>query len=119
MDEQLPVFKKSALVELIASVCHEANRGFCAAMGDPVSAAWDEASEHIKESARNGVLFHMEDDHQPEKTHPSLVPFENLLSYEKAKDHIFKAIVDQMCMECEFVDDEVEDSGPVPEGLNG
>lgn len=104
--------------ELIAKVCHEANRAYCAALGDHSQPAWQDAPEWQRESAIGGVLFHM---HNPDaspsashdswleqkrrdgwrygpvkdaeaKTHPCFVPYEELPVEQRAKDYIFGAI---------------------------
>ena len=45
-------------VERVARICHEANRGYCEALGDTSQVPWDEAPENIKFSAIAGVKFH-------------------------------------------------------------
>ena len=103
----------------IASVAHEANRMFCRAHGDFSQPEWGDAPEWQIESAIDGVLFHManpsagpEASHNnwcamkasngwtyglvkdPEaKTHPCMVPFDQLPLEQQAKDHLFRAIV--------------------------
>jgi hypothetical protein len=44
----------------IAQICHEANRAYCAQLGDDSQVPWDEAPEWQKDSAINGVQFHMD-----------------------------------------------------------
>ncbi len=110
-----------AIVEIIARTCHEANRAYCQAIGDNSQKPWDESPEWQKESARNGVLFHLNGDHGPEasheswlaekradgwkygpvknpetKEHPCFVPYSELPLEQKAKDYIFRAIVHAM-----------------------
>lgn len=103
----------------VAEIAHEVNRAFCKAMGDESHAPWKEAPKEIRNSAVDGVRFHLENPHvTPEqshenwfkfkekdgwvfgetkdivaKTHPCMVPYEDLPIEQKAKDHIFKAIV--------------------------
>jgi hypothetical protein len=106
-------------IEKIARVCHEANRGWCIANGDHSQAAWEDAAEWQRESAIDGVKFALSnpdarDSAQHDswmqlklsegwrygkikdataKTHPCLVPFEQLPAEQQAKDRIFRAIV--------------------------
>lgn len=106
-------------IDMTARICHEANRAYCAAIGDHSQPAWDDAPEWQRDSARNGVVFHFEnpDDgpagsHEnwmkvkeadgwvygpvkdPEaKTHPCMVPYSELPREQRLKDYIFVAIV--------------------------
>lgn len=110
------------LVEDIARVCHEANRAYCIALGDDSQLPWDDAPGWQKESAIKGVRFILDNDNatpadshnswmlekardgwvygevkDPEKkTHPCFVPYEQLPVEQRAKDHIFGAIVRRM-----------------------
>lgn len=109
-------------VEQIARVCHEANRAYCATLGDLSQPAWEYAPDWQKDSARNGVKFHLE---RPEgvapspaasheswlaqkraegwkygavknpatKEHPCFLPYDELPVAERLKDYIFSAIV--------------------------
>lgn len=104
---------------LIAKTCHEANRAYCQAMGDDSQPSWEEAPDWQVKSAINGVAFHIvnksagpEASHNswmtekqadgwvygevkdPEaKTHPCMVPFDQLPKEQQAKDYIFRSIV--------------------------
>lgn len=106
-------------IEYIAEVCHEVNRGFCAAHNDFSQPAWNEAPEWQKQSARNGVRAALadpgrkpSDSHEgwarekladgwtwgpvkdPEKKlHPCLVSYEDLSQEQRAKDALFLAVV--------------------------
>lgn len=105
-------------VEFAAKVCHEANRAFCESIGDHTQKSWDDAPDWQIESAMNGVMFVMINDTTPEathnnwlrkkeddgwvygevkdadnKTHPCMVPYEQLPVEQKSKDYIFRAIV--------------------------
>ena len=103
----------------IAKVCHEANKAYCEGIGDLSQVNWESAPEWQKQSAINGVIFHistpdalasashdswMEEKvkagwiygevKDPEKkTHPCIVPFDELPADQQAKDHLFKAII--------------------------
>jgi len=106
-------------IEHIAQLCHEANAAYCRSIGDFSQPNWLSAPEWQKQSARNGVMFHIHNpsasagaSHQswydekladgwsygPEKNpdrkqHPCMVPFGELPIEQQIKDHIFKAIV--------------------------
>ncbi|SRR6266849_5162048 len=108
-------------IELIARVCHEANRAYCTALGDDSQPAWESAPAWQKQSARDGVVANLvpgglrirqpEDSHNswmetklrtgwrwgpkkdPEKKeHPSLLPYRSLTPEERRKDLLFMAI---------------------------
>jgi hypothetical protein len=103
---------------LVAHQCHEANRAIQISTGDPnPSPPWEEAPEWQKESALEGVAhaawgatseqlhdewrkFKYADGWQygleknPEtKTHPCLIPYDELPEEQKMKDRVFRAIV--------------------------
>lgn len=106
----------------IAIVCHEANKAWCSVNADESQKSWNEAEEWQRESAVNGVLFRMDNPNaghdaqhnswmeekikdgwvfgevkDPEKkTHPCIVPFEQLPEFQKKKDALFCAIVDAL-----------------------
>lgn len=44
--------------EDIAKVCHEANRAYCAGIGDHSQKSWEESPDWQRTSAINGVKFH-------------------------------------------------------------
>jgi len=106
-------------IELIAKTCHEVNRVYCQSLGDQSQPIWELAPEWQKQSAKDGVLFHMnnpeagpEGSHEnwmktkfedgwiygetkdPEKkTHPCLVPYRELPAEQQFKDAFFIAVV--------------------------
>ncbi len=108
-----------APIEAIARVCHEANRAWCEANGDHSQRPWDEAEQWQRDSAITGVRFALDNPDAPAsaqhdawsrdkiadgwtyglvkdaaaKTHPCLVPFEQLPEQQQAKDRLFKAVV--------------------------
>lgn len=108
--------------EQVARVCHEVNRAYCAALGDHSQAAWEDAPEWQRSSASMGVALHRahpdagsEASHiawtqnkindgwtygpikdAVNKTHPCLVPFNQLEPAQQAKDFIFKAVVNAL-----------------------
>lgn len=107
-------------VENLASICHEANRMYCNVNADFSQMLWEIAPDWQKQSCIKGVEFHINnpdasagDSHRAWlahkvsegwiygeykdihlKTHPCMVPFEELPIEEQLKDHLFKAIVD-------------------------
>tara|TARA_R110000851_G_scaffold6659_3_gene26655 strand:- start:2453 stop:2797 length:345 start_codon:yes stop_codon:yes gene_type:complete len=109
-------------INKVAKTCHEANRALCEAFGDTSQTSWEDAPEWQTKSARNGVLFHIsnpkagdsashdnwskekvadgwvygEEKDADLKTHPCLVPFEELPPVQQAKDRIFRRIVHAM-----------------------
>lgn len=107
----------------IAQVCHETNRALQALVGDPVSPPWDETSPQLRDSAVAGVrdalagatpqqLHQSWCDHKTEqgwklgpvkdeqaRTHPCLVPYHLLPAAQRAKDHVFHALVHTLTQE--------------------
>ena len=103
----------------VARTCHEVNRVWCIYNNDDSQPIWDEAPDWQKESAINGVLFHLtnpgageEASHDnwmeekikdgwiygPEKIpelkrHNCLVPFNELPLAQQFKDRLFRTIV--------------------------
>lgn len=106
-------------IPTIAMICHEANRAWCASIGDTSQVPWNEAPEWQQESAIRGVEFAYENPnltaeaqhdnwvsdkladgwvHGPikcpsTKTHPCIVPYSALPEEQKVKDILFRAIV--------------------------
>ena len=103
----------------IAEICHLVNKAYCDAIGDLSQPRWDDAPDWQKQSAINGVRFHLENDVTPEqshenwmaekeadgwiyddvkdavkKTHPCLVLYHELPEEQIMKDKLFKAVVD-------------------------
>ena len=108
--------------EQIAKVAHEVNRAYCFAIGDTSQVAWEDAPQWQRDSAINGVNFHLANptagpDHShnewlkekreagwkygpvknPEtKEHPCFVPYDELPVEQKAKDYLFLGVVHAM-----------------------
>ena len=106
--------------EDVAKICHEANKAYCATIGDDTQPSWEDAPERQKESAINGVRFHClnenttpADSHNSwlkekteqgwswgeikdaeKKEHPCFTAYENLPKSQQIKDYIFKNIVE-------------------------
>lgn len=109
-----------AALEMVARICHQANKVICEANGDTSQKNWEEAEQWQRDSAKNGVTFRVENPEAPEsaqhdawsadkvkegwvygevkdpvaKTHPCLVPFDQLPPFQQLKDKLFCAIVD-------------------------
>lgn len=106
-------------MDVVAMVCHEANRAWCEANDDFSQPAWKDAPIWQRDSALNGVIFHSEhpdagdsashDNWMAEKvrdgwvygaikdpvakTHPCMVPFHELPKEQQIKDAVFRSIV--------------------------
>lgn len=106
-------------VEMIAKLAHEINRAYCCAIGDNSQPAWEDAPQWQKTSARDGVIFHLDNPgsgpqashknwmkekiaagwkygpikNAETKEHPCLVAFEALPAEHRAKDYLFAAAV--------------------------
>lgn len=111
---------KTITVESIARACHEANKALREAVGDTSQKHWEAAEQWQRDSAVAGVQFRLnnpsaKDSAQHDawcedkvkagwvygpvkdtaaKTHPGLVPFEDLPPEQRAKDVLFCAVVD-------------------------
>lgn len=105
--------------EHIARVCHEANRAYCATLGDLSQPAWRHAPDWQRESAIAGVEFLLAnpnatpaDNHESwlavkradgwkwgpikdpvTKEHPCFVAYDRLPVAQRRKDTLFLAIV--------------------------
>jgi len=104
-----------------AQVAHEVNRAWCNANGDNSQPSWENAPYWQKQSAIEGVKFHLNnpnaknsashDNWMKQKindgwvygeikdpkanppTHPCIVPFENLLLVDQIKDSLFRSTI--------------------------
>lgn len=110
-------------VNEIAKVCHEANRALTSIIGDvPVQAPWELCPVDMQQSCIRGVAFALANPDAPpaaqheawmkdrlaqgwkwgperselEKTHPALVPYEQLPEAVRKKDALFKAVVNAL-----------------------
>lgn len=105
-------------IDLIAEVCHEANRVLQAQTGEVVNFPWANTSESLRESGRIGVRAALAGASPRElheswiatkvadgwvygeikdfaaKTHPQLVDYDNLPAEQQTKDKLFRAIVE-------------------------
>ncbi len=106
-------------IENIAEICHEANAAYCRALGDSSQPSWASAPDWQRNSAVNGVRFKIEHPEAPpsaqheawleqkrtegwkygpvknpeKKEHPCFIPYTGLPLEQRAKDHLFCAIV--------------------------
>lgn len=105
-------------VRAIARICHEVNRAYSQSLGeDPPS--WEDAPQWMRDSAIDGVQFHIrnpqagpegshanwamhktalgwgygETKDAAKKTHPCLVPYDQLPVEAQIKDELFVAVV--------------------------
>lgn len=109
-------------IQSIARVCHDANASYCRAIGDYSQMSWDEAEEWQRQSAISGVQFALDNPTAPasaqhdswlsakeadgwkygevkdanKKEHPCMVPYISLPIEQRAKDHLFKAVVNAL-----------------------
>ena len=108
-------------IERIAKTAHDINKAYCEATGDFSQPTWEDAPDWQRDSALNGVAFHLENDVTPEdshinwmkqkesegwvygdtkdpeaKTHPCMVPYAELPVEQRVKDYLFKAAVETM-----------------------
>lgn len=109
-------------LERIARVCHQANKAFCEANGDNSQKDWEVAEAWQRESAMKGVAFRINNPtagHDAQhnswmkekvdtgwvygevkdaeaKTHPCILPFEQLPRFQQRKDALFCTIVDTL-----------------------
>lgn len=106
-------------LELAAMTAHEVNRAYCTANGDLSQPKWDDAPDWQKDSARLGVLhIKANPDSTPDasheswlaqkvkdgwvygpkkdaeaKTHPCMVPYDQLPFSDRVKDYLFGGVV--------------------------
>lgn len=102
-----------------AKAAHAGNKAYCESIGDDSQPEWKDAPDWQKESALAGVQFHIDnpdaedsashdswmaqkvvdgwvhgEEKDPEaKTHPCIVPFEDLPEDQQHKDKLFKETV--------------------------
>lgn len=114
--------RPNTAIDFIAQICHEANRIWCEANGDYSQKSWNDAEEWQRISVYSGVHFRMTNPNSgidaqhnawmkekidagwvygavkdaEKKTHPCIIPFEELPEFQKKKDALFCAIVDSL-----------------------
>lgn len=106
-------------IALIATIAHGINLAYSASLGDHSHLPWEETPEELKKSIEYGVKMHLENpETTPEqsheswlkqkevdgwvygevkdlknKTHPCILPYDQLPAEQKTKDYLFKAVV--------------------------
>jgi hypothetical protein len=106
------------LVVNVARVCHEANRAYCKTLGDTSQSSWENAPQWQKDSAMDGVQFHLDNPDADDaashenwlmdkrscgwvygptkdaenKTHPCMMKFQDLPETQQLKDRLFRSI---------------------------
>jgi len=109
-------------IQVVAQICHEANKVWCLVDGDTSQKHWEDAEEWQRDSAIKGVQFRLANPDAKEsaqhdawmqdkldsgwvygevkdaeaKTHPCIVPFDQLPEFQQKKDKLFCAIVDAL-----------------------
>jgi len=103
---------------LAAELAHEANRAYCASIGDTSQVRWEDAPKWQQDSALNGVRFvwpgttSTEESHvnwlaekerdgwhygpvkdAERKTHPCFLPYKDLPEDQRVKDTLFRSVV--------------------------
>lgn len=112
-------------IHQVARVCHEANKAYCEVIGDNSQKSWEEAEQWQRDSAIKGVEFRLNNSTAPAsaqhdawmddkvkdgwvygkiknpvaKTHPCIVPYDELPIEQRAKDKLFQAVVDSLSYE--------------------
>jgi hypothetical protein len=118
----MSVMKNDVEIAQIARVAHEVNRAYCEANGDTSQPPWEGAPDWQKQSAINGVKFHLEhpeaspaDSHESwlkektlagwkygptkdpaKKEHPCMVAYDALPQDQRTKDFLFLGVVRAM-----------------------
>lgn len=123
MSTELQGFEPTdAEVEVIACACHLVNKAYCEAIGDTSQPSWLDAPDWQKDSARDGVRAALADPNprrsherwlahkketgwvygdvkDPEKkTHPCMVPYDELPLAQRRKDGYFVDTVIQVAI---------------------
>jgi hypothetical protein len=108
--------------EIIAPICHEANKAYCESNGDYSQKHWSDAEDWQKESAVRGVQYRLDNPDAPpsaqhdswlkekvdngwvfgyekdaeKKTHPCVRPYEELPEFQRKKDQLFQSVIDAL-----------------------
>ncbi len=106
-------------IEQVARILHETNRAYCESIGDTSQTPWKDTEQWQRDAAVSGVEFMIanpaasplalheawvanktaggwvygEVKDSAAKTHPCLVPYEQLPVEQRVKDHLFVAVV--------------------------
>jgi hypothetical protein len=109
--------------EQIAKICHEAVAAYSKSLGDSKAIpSWDKATEEEKEAVTKSVILHIgsvdaypaenhnawvkervdsgwvfgEVEDEKKKTHPFILPFDQLPIEQQIKEHLLRGIVQSM-----------------------
>lgn len=118
MTEQNDKTEMDELIEMCARAAHEVNRTYCMTLGDDSQPTWEEAPEWQRESAIHGATRAIDGERKPDeshddwageklsdgwqwgrvkdaakKTHPCLLPYDQLPKHQQVKDEIFLSVV--------------------------
>lgn len=117
-----PEIMEMLQIPAIAQVCHQVNKSYCEAIKDYSQPEWEDAPEWQRGSAIRGVMSYIKDGYPDpkklhdnwledkkkngwswgrvkdgeKKTHPNMVPYEDLSQEDKIKDYLFGAVVKSM-----------------------
>lgn len=108
-------------INAIAVICHEVNGVFNRRHQDYSQPSWKNAPDWMRQSALNGVAAHIKENHTPEqshvvwyndkvadgwvygpekdpvkKTHPCMVPYNELPKKQQTKDVLFSSLVNNL-----------------------
>jgi len=118
----------ASVVEAAARAAHEVNRAYCLAIGDASQPPWEGAPEWQRASCREGVAgviagngpreshaswmrhklehgwTYGPDKDPGKKTHPCLVPYDELPPAQRAKDDLFVRTVGAVLRALQLID---------------
>ena len=106
-------------IQDIARICHQANKAYCEGIGDTTQLDWESAPQWQRDSAVQGVKFVLGNLDAPAsashdawvkdkvadgwqygpvkdpalKTHPCIVPYDQLPPTQRGEDYLFMAVV--------------------------
>ena len=115
----MPTNTKEQIIADCAKAAHEVNRAYCLGLGDDSQKPWENAPQWQRDSALDGARFTLDDPDAGDsashdrwlaekaaagwvygetkdaalKTHPCIVPFDELPLEQQAKDALFRATV--------------------------
>lgn len=133
-------------ISILAMLAHSVNMAYCKAIGEPNYGTWAEAPAIIRDGVIRGVQLRLanreltpKDMHEawmadklaegwvlgekkdPEaKTHPNLVPYDELPVSQRVKDYLFSAVIDSTLSLMSQVDENFKEQARKHEGqING
>lgn len=107
------------MIFMLAAIAHAVNAAYCKAIGDDSQMDWDNAPQWQKDSAANGVRHMLANPNatpeqmheswllekeeagwvygevkdEKQKTHPCMLPYDELPKAQRVKDYLFQAVV--------------------------